>query len=54
MPLPPQVDARQVLLAIDPAKDVDGFHPYNVGQLVANSPAPRACRVATSVPHCHA
>jgi methylenetetrahydrofolate dehydrogenase (NADP+)/methenyltetrahydrofolate cyclohydrolase len=43
MPLPPQVDARQVLLAIDPAKDVDGFHPYNVGQLVANSPAPRAC-----------
>lgn len=46
MPLPKQVDSRQVLLAIDPAKDVDGFHPYNVGQLVANSPAPRACTPA--------
>lgn len=46
MPLPPQIDARQVLLAIDPAKDVDGFHPFNVGQLVANSPAPRACTPA--------
>jgi methylenetetrahydrofolate dehydrogenase (NADP+)/methenyltetrahydrofolate cyclohydrolase len=46
MPLPKQVDARQVLLAIDPAKDVDGFHPYNVGQLVANAAAPRACTPA--------
>src|SRR3712207_2172371 len=31
MPLPPQVDSRQILVAIDPAKDVDGFRPINVG-----------------------
>jgi methylenetetrahydrofolate dehydrogenase (NADP+)/methenyltetrahydrofolate cyclohydrolase len=43
MPLPPQVDSRRVLLAIDPGKDVDGFHPYNVGNLVSGNPAPRAC-----------
>ncbi len=35
LPLPPQVDTKQVLMAIDPAKDVDGFHPINVGNLVA-------------------
>ena len=46
MPLPPQVDARAVLLAIRPDKDVDGFHPFNVGQLVANAPAPRPCTPA--------
>ena len=46
MPLPPQVDSRAVLLAIDPAKDVDGFHPYNVGSLVAGHPGPRACTPA--------
>ena len=46
MPLPPQVDARAVLLAIRPDKDVDGFHPFNVGQLVANTPAPRPCTPA--------
>jgi methylenetetrahydrofolate dehydrogenase (NADP+) / methenyltetrahydrofolate cyclohydrolase len=33
LPLPPQVDAKKVLLAVDPAKDVDGFHPMNVGLL---------------------
>jgi methylenetetrahydrofolate dehydrogenase (NADP+) / methenyltetrahydrofolate cyclohydrolase len=33
LPLPPQVDAKKVLLAVDPAKDVDGFHPVNVGFL---------------------
>jgi methylenetetrahydrofolate dehydrogenase (NADP+)/methenyltetrahydrofolate cyclohydrolase len=33
LPLPPQIDAEAVILAIDPAKDVDGFHPFNVGQL---------------------
>ncbi|MBI1741253.1 MAG: bifunctional 5,10-methylenetetrahydrofolate dehydrogenase/5,10-methenyltetrahydrofolate cyclohydrolase [Acidobacteriales bacterium] len=33
LPLPPQVDAKKVLLAVDPAKDVDGFHPMNVGYL---------------------
>jgi methylenetetrahydrofolate dehydrogenase (NADP+)/methenyltetrahydrofolate cyclohydrolase len=31
LPLPPQIDAEKVLRAIDPAKDVDGFHPLNVG-----------------------
>jgi len=33
LPLPPQVDAKRVLMAVDPAKDVDGFHPVNVGFL---------------------
>ena len=33
LPLPAQVDAKKVLLAVDPAKDVDGFHPLNVGYL---------------------
>jgi methylenetetrahydrofolate dehydrogenase (NADP+)/methenyltetrahydrofolate cyclohydrolase len=46
MPVPKQVDSRAVLLAIDPSKDVDGFHPFNVGQLVANAPAPRSCTPA--------
>jgi methylenetetrahydrofolate dehydrogenase (NADP+) / methenyltetrahydrofolate cyclohydrolase len=45
-PLPPQVDAGRILLAIDPGKDADGFHPCNVGKLVANRPAPRACTPA--------
>ena len=35
LPLPPQVDTKRVLIAVDPAKDVDGFHPVNVGNLVA-------------------
>jgi methylenetetrahydrofolate dehydrogenase (NADP+)/methenyltetrahydrofolate cyclohydrolase len=34
LPLPPQVDATRVLDLVDPAKDVDGFHPENVGRLV--------------------
>jgi methylenetetrahydrofolate dehydrogenase (NADP+)/methenyltetrahydrofolate cyclohydrolase len=46
MPLPAQVDARAVLDAIDPDKDVDGFHPVNVGRLVANLPGPRPCTPA--------
>ncbi|MBY0321572.1 MAG: bifunctional methylenetetrahydrofolate dehydrogenase/methenyltetrahydrofolate cyclohydrolase FolD [Reyranella sp.] len=33
LPLPKQIDAAKVLLAVDPAKDVDGFHPLNVGRL---------------------
>jgi len=33
LPLPPQVDAKKVLMTVDPAKDVDGFHPVNVGFL---------------------
>jgi methylenetetrahydrofolate dehydrogenase (NADP+) / methenyltetrahydrofolate cyclohydrolase len=42
-PLPPQVDKNRVLRAVRPDKDVDGFHPLNVGALVENLPAPRAC-----------
>jgi methylenetetrahydrofolate dehydrogenase (NADP+)/methenyltetrahydrofolate cyclohydrolase len=34
LPLPKQIDENKVLLAIDPAKDVDGFHPYSVGKMV--------------------
>lgn len=37
VPLPPHVDSRRVLSAIVPEKDVDGFHPVNVGRLVAGS-----------------
>ncbi len=46
LPLPPQVDTKRILMAVMPAKDVDGFHPCNVGALVANLPAPRACTPA--------
>lgn len=46
MPLPPQVDAKRVLDAVDPAKDVDGFHPVNVGKLVAGRPNLVACTPA--------
>ncbi len=46
MPLPKHVDSRRVLEAIRPDKDADGFHPYNVGKLVANRAAPRACTPA--------
>jgi methylenetetrahydrofolate dehydrogenase (NADP+) / methenyltetrahydrofolate cyclohydrolase len=37
LPLPPQVDSKKVLIAVDPAKDVDGLHPLNVGRLVSGS-----------------
>jgi methylenetetrahydrofolate dehydrogenase (NADP+)/methenyltetrahydrofolate cyclohydrolase len=46
MPLPKQVDTRRVLEAVAPDKDADGFHPVNVGHLVASRPAPRACTPA--------
>jgi methylenetetrahydrofolate dehydrogenase (NADP+)/methenyltetrahydrofolate cyclohydrolase len=46
LPLPSQVDSKRILMAVSPAKDVDGFHPCNVGALVANLPAPRACTPA--------
>ena len=36
LPLPKHIDTTVVLEAIDPLKDVDGFHPYNVGRLVSN------------------
>jgi methylenetetrahydrofolate dehydrogenase (NADP+)/methenyltetrahydrofolate cyclohydrolase len=38
LPLPPQIDSNRVLLAINPAKDVDAFHPENVGRLVQGRP----------------
>jgi methylenetetrahydrofolate dehydrogenase (NADP+) / methenyltetrahydrofolate cyclohydrolase len=46
MPLPKQIDARRVLEAIAPEKDADGFHPMNVGHLVAGRPGARACTPA--------
>ncbi|MCP4571284.1 MAG: bifunctional methylenetetrahydrofolate dehydrogenase/methenyltetrahydrofolate cyclohydrolase FolD [bacterium] len=38
LPLPKSLDEEQVLLAVDPAKDVDGFHPENLGRLMAGNP----------------
>jgi len=46
LPLPPQVDAKKILEAVDPAKDVDGFHPLNVGHLVAGRPTLVPCTPA--------
>lgn len=46
LPLPPQIDAKKILEAVDPAKDVDGFHPMNVGHLVAGRPTLVACTPA--------
>jgi methylenetetrahydrofolate dehydrogenase (NADP+)/methenyltetrahydrofolate cyclohydrolase len=43
LPLPPSIDARRVLLAVDPAKDVDGFHPENLGRLLMGEPRFIAC-----------
>jgi methylenetetrahydrofolate dehydrogenase (NADP+)/methenyltetrahydrofolate cyclohydrolase len=45
-PLPKQVDKHRVLVSLLPEKDVDGFHPINVGNLVADIPGPRACTPA--------
>ncbi|HEV2426171.1 MAG TPA: bifunctional methylenetetrahydrofolate dehydrogenase/methenyltetrahydrofolate cyclohydrolase FolD [Terriglobia bacterium] len=46
LPLPSQIDTRRILEAVDPAKDVDGFHPANVGRLVAGRPNLVACTPA--------
>jgi len=46
MPLPPHVDSKRVLLAVSPDKDVDGFHPCNVGNLATGRPGPRSCTPA--------
>src|SRR5438094_975871 len=43
LPLPKQVDAKAVLLAVSPQKDVDGFHPMNVGNLSTQRPGLVAC-----------
>jgi methylenetetrahydrofolate dehydrogenase (NADP+)/methenyltetrahydrofolate cyclohydrolase len=55
LPLPPRIDPHKVIAAIDPAKDVDGFHPVNAGRLATGWPAlvpctPLACiRLAKTV-----
>jgi methylenetetrahydrofolate dehydrogenase (NADP+) / methenyltetrahydrofolate cyclohydrolase len=43
LPLPAHIDSRKVIEAIDPAKDVDGFHPINVGRLAIGEPALAPC-----------
>jgi methylenetetrahydrofolate dehydrogenase (NADP+)/methenyltetrahydrofolate cyclohydrolase len=46
LPLPKQVDAKKILLAVDPSKDVDGFHPMNVGFLSTQRPGLVPCTPA--------
>lgn len=46
LPLPPQIDSQRILLAIAPEKDVDGFHPYNVGLLAIGREGPKPCTPA--------
>jgi methylenetetrahydrofolate dehydrogenase (NADP+)/methenyltetrahydrofolate cyclohydrolase len=53
-PLPQGLDFKQVLDRLDPSKDVDGFHPLNVGRLVANQPGLRACTPAGVMELLHA
>ena len=43
LPLPKQIDAQKIIAAIDAAKDVDGFHPLNVGRLASGLPALVPC-----------
>lgn len=43
LPLPKHIDEKKVILAMKPEKDVDGFHPVNVGNLVIGNPAPLPC-----------
>src|SRR3954469_3740920 len=43
LPLPKQIDSQKVLNAVDPAKDVDGFHPVNAGRLATGLPALTPC-----------
>lgn len=46
LPLPPGLDEEAALLAVDPAKDVDGLHPVNLGRLVMGAPGPLPCTPA--------
>jgi methylenetetrahydrofolate dehydrogenase (NADP+)/methenyltetrahydrofolate cyclohydrolase len=46
LPLPDHIDSQRVLLAVSPEKDVDGFHPCNVGNLATGRPGPRSCTPA--------
>lgn len=43
MPLPSQIDSETVIERIHPDKDVDGFHPYNIGRLAVRMPTLRSC-----------
>jgi methylenetetrahydrofolate dehydrogenase (NADP+) / methenyltetrahydrofolate cyclohydrolase len=43
LPLPAQIDARKILESVDPAKDVDGFHPMNIGRLIEGQASLVAC-----------
>ena len=43
LPLPPRIDAARIIAAVDPAKDVDGFHPLNAGRLASGLPALAPC-----------
>jgi methylenetetrahydrofolate dehydrogenase (NADP+)/methenyltetrahydrofolate cyclohydrolase len=49
LPLPAQVDTKRVLEAVDPSKDVDGFHPSNLGRLVSGRPGLVACTPAGAI-----
>src|SRR5215472_13169210 len=49
LPLPPTVDTKRILEAVDPAKDVDGFHPVSLGRLVSGRPGLVACTPAGSM-----
>jgi len=42
-PLPPQMDEKRIIEAISADKDVDGFHPYNIGRLAVRQPTLRSC-----------
>ena len=46
LPLPAHIDTKRILEAVDPAKDVDGFHPVNLGRLVSGRPGLVACTPA--------
>jgi methylenetetrahydrofolate dehydrogenase (NADP+)/methenyltetrahydrofolate cyclohydrolase len=46
LPLPDHIDENKVLLLIDPDKDVDGFHPYNVGRMMVGTPRFAPCTPA--------
>ena len=54
LPLPAGLDEEQALLAVDPAKDVDGLHPVNLGRLVLGTPGPLPCTQAGIVELLHA
>jgi methylenetetrahydrofolate dehydrogenase (NADP+)/methenyltetrahydrofolate cyclohydrolase len=43
LPLPPHLDAARIIDLIDPAKDVDGVHPFNIGRLALRRPTLRSC-----------